>query len=120
MIVNTKLQPRSLLEATRSERRASTRRTQQSFFAFFFAALNREAAADPEPEGFTSEWLAWQRRHWEREGLRTELREAQALTIEENDPAPLAREGLASFLDWARRQDARRAGRRRRSKRWAS
>lgn len=92
----------------------------ESFFPPFLAALDREASADREPERFTPTWEAWQRRYWEREGLRAELREAAALTDDDDDPCPLAREGLVSFLDWTRRQDARRARPKRRAKRWAS
>jgi hypothetical protein len=89
------------------------------FFSAFFGALNREAEADPEPEQrFTPRWQEWQRRHWERERLRTELREAEGLSLDENDPAPLAREGLATFLEWSRRQDLRRSRARESWKRW--
>lgn len=79
-----------------------------SFFPRFFVELDREAAADPEPERFSFEWREWQKRHWNREGLRAELREAEALTGDESDPAPLVSEGLAPFLDWSRRQSRRR------------
>jgi hypothetical protein len=104
-----------------NERAARQRgKVTESFFPPFLAALDREAAADCEPERFTPTWEAWRRRHWEREGLRTELREAAALTDDDDDPCPLAREGLVSFLDWTRRQDARRARQKRRAKRWAS
>lgn len=85
------------------------------FFSGFIAELDREEAADPEPSRrFFPDWYAWQRRHWERETLRCELREAEALTVTEDDPAPLAREGLAAFLDWSKRQDMHRAARSRR------
>src|SRR5215471_628043 len=54
------------------------------FFAFL-SELDREAAADPEPPRSSPEWKPWQARHWEREGLRGELLEAQALTVTEDD-----------------------------------
>lgn len=78
------------------------------FFAAFLAEIEREAAADPEPrQRFSAAWGEWQKRHWKREGLKTELRQAEALTTAESDPAPLAREGLAAFLDWSSRQAKR-------------
>ncbi len=78
------------------------------FFSTFFTELKRREEADPEPEEcFSATWEAWQKRHWEREAFRTELREAEALTLDENDPVPLAREGLTAFLDWSKRQDSR-------------
>ncbi len=75
------------------------------FFVAFFAELTHQEKADPEPgERFSAPWEAWQKRYWQRERLRTELHEAEALTLDERDPAPLASEGLVAFLDWSRRQ----------------
>ncbi len=82
------------------------------FFSGFIAELDRRETADLEPsQRFSPNWYEWQKRHWEREGLRIELREAEALTVTEEDPAPLAREGLRAFLEWSRRQDRHRRGR---------
>src|ERR1700693_56535 len=82
-------------------------------FSTFLAELRRQEEADPEPEErFSAPWDAWQKRHWERAAFRTQLSEAEALTIDEGEPAPLAREGLAAFLDWSKRQDSRRRCRR--------
>lgn len=90
----------------------------KGFFALFATALDREATADPEPARFSRAWDEWQRRHWDRERLRTELREAQALTVTEDDPAPLASEGLSPFLTWSKRQKYQRPPQR--ARRWAS
>jgi hypothetical protein len=85
------------------------------FFASFRRRLASEAANDPEPgRRFTPQWFAWQRRHWNHDLRRIELAEVEALTTDPTDPAPLASEGLAEFLDWVRRQDARRAKRKKR------
>jgi hypothetical protein len=93
-------------EATGScERRQSASR---SFFAYFAAELSRQAEEDPEPERFTLAWETWQRRHWNRERFRAELREAEAVTRDLSDPAPLPREGLLRFVEWCNRQDTRR------------
>jgi hypothetical protein len=79
------------------------------FFSVFIIELDRRAAADPEPaKRFFPTWEAWQRRHWELERLRSELREAGALTTYPEDPAPLASEGLPTFMAWAIRQEQRR------------
>jgi|ERR1700693_4511716 len=85
------------------------------FFASFRRRLAEEAANDLEPETrFSSEWYGWQKRHWDRERRRIELAEAEAFTTDPTDPAPLMLEGLAEFIHWVRRQDARRAMRKKR------
>lgn len=83
-------------------------------FSSFRRRLAGEAAADIEPEiRFSPEWYAWQKRHWHREQRRIELEEAEALTTDPTDPAPLSSEGLTEFIAWVRRQEARRVARRR-------
>lgn len=85
------------------------------FFSSFRRRLATEAADDPEPEErFSPEWYHWQKRHWDRERRRIELAESEALTTDPTDPAPLTSEGLAEFIEWVRRQDARRAIQKRR------
>ncbi len=78
-------------------------------FAVFLRALDRAEANDPRPRASfgTRRFREWQLRHWERCLLRTELLESAALSTEPDDPAPLAREGLAAFLDWIRRKEVR-------------
>jgi hypothetical protein len=102
---------RAVLQSTETIRNRERLGSSESFFQAFFLELNREEASDSEPERFSSTWRVWQRRHWERERLRTELREAEALTLDERDPAPLSSQGLAAFLDWSARQSARRGRR---------
>jgi len=93
--------------------RISLRGRLAEFFASFHRRLVDEAAADPEPqECCSAEWLEWQKRHWDRDRRRAELDEAEALTTYPGDPCPLLSEGLQPFIDWTRRQQARRTARR--------
>ena len=84
------------------------------FFSPAFAELAAARDADPRPDGppGSPEFQSWQLRHCERERQRIELTAAAALTTFKEDPAPLPSEGLAEFLDWCRRQQARREARR--------
>jgi hypothetical protein len=82
--------------------------TASALFKSYMGELNRAAEADPEPVRTSPFWVSWFRRHCEREGLRTEIREAEGLTRDERDPAPLASCGLEAFLTWSRRQELRR------------
>jgi hypothetical protein len=85
----------------------------KELFAPLFAEIRRAASADPRPESPLSspDVEAWLTRHHDREMALTQLREAQALTTDPTDPAPLACEGLSRFLDWLRRKEARRVRR---------
>jgi hypothetical protein len=81
--------------------------------AGFFSSLRRgianEEAEDLEPEErFSPEWHQWRIRHWDRVRRRIEVTESEALSTCPEDPAPFASEGLGEFLEWTRRQDARR------------
>jgi hypothetical protein len=79
------------------------------FYASFRARIAAEAAEDLEPPTrFSSDWYAWQKRHWRRERRLMELAESAELSSFPEDPAPLACEGLEPFLAWAKRQADRR------------
>lgn len=79
----------------------------------FFGALRSRVAAeradDLEPETrFTPGWDAWLVRDFARRGRLTQISEAEALSTDHHDPAPLAVLGLDKFLLWTARQRARR------------
>lgn len=82
----------------------------RSVFQKIVDAVAEDEAADPRPTCAMSApaFVDWWKRHLEREALRLEALEANALTTDPDDLCPLAREGLKEFLAWARRQDERR------------
>jgi hypothetical protein len=87
------------------------RRNLAGFFARHHARTAFEEQVDPEPERLSAEWYAWQKRHWERDYFRIQLREAEALSSYPEDPAPLADAGLGEILAWSARQERRRSAR---------
>lgn len=117
--------PRTLQRAARrdgqpashsSDRLAHRAEKATARVAAFFAAFRREIAAeaslDPEPTRLSKNWDSWLARSLDRGRKLAELAEAEALTTYPEDPAPLASQGLAAFLDWSARQERRRRARR--------
>ena len=89
----------------------------KSWSAALFGRLRAKIAADaaedlePEPR-FAETWDSWLIRELDRSRRRTELAEAEALSHNPADPAPVASQGLAPFLEWSARQERRRRARR--------
>ena len=84
-----------------------------AFFGRLRAKIAAETAEDLEPgPRFADAWKGWQVRDLDRVRRRTEVGEAEALTTDASDPAPVASLGLAAFLEWAQRQERRRRARR--------
>jgi hypothetical protein len=73
-------------------------------------ALGAEAAADVRPKAALGDpdRIAWYARHIDRQRRLLEIDEARWLTTDPTDPAPFAEEGLAAFIAWIKRQEARR------------
>lgn len=93
----------------------NARRRLAEFFAVDRRRIAAETAEDPEPgPPFSREWEEWLVRDLGRLGQRSEVHESEALSTFPDDPAPLSSEGLVLFLEWCRRQDARRQARLRR------
>jgi hypothetical protein len=89
------------------------RRRLAELFARLRSTVVAQGTADPEPDPrFTPEWTAWNVRDVARRYRLSELAEAEALTVDPSDPAPIASMGWATFHEWAARQERRRRARR--------
>lgn len=79
-----------------------------ALFVGLRAVINGEASRDIEPEPrLSSAWTAWLYRDLYRTRRLSELAEAEALTTDPADPAPIASLGLSEFLEWVGRQQRR-------------
>lgn len=69
------------------------------------AALKAEDESDRPPIGdYPPEQEAWRVRKWHRQHQITELTEALEFVSAEEDPCPLASDGLEDFLSWQKRK----------------